>query len=107
MNQEIEAYLRIYCGNHLEAWMGHLSDLEFAHNQQAHAVTKQSPFFLMMECDPAVIPAIPTHLDSPTVAERLAKLTRVRHEALAAHELARQQMAERISRDFTPFKQGD
>ncbi|KAI5116922.1 hypothetical protein M0805_009909 [Coniferiporia weirii] len=42
-NQEIEAYLRIYCGTTPHSWVDSLSDLEFSHNIQTHSVTKTSP----------------------------------------------------------------
>lgn len=106
-NQEIEAYLRIYCGNHPETWTDHLTDLEFAHNQRTHAATKQTPFNLIMGYEPRAIPLVHEGSDVPTASERLKWLNSTRAEALAAHELARQQMAERVMRNFTPFKEGD
>jgi hypothetical protein len=32
VNQEIEAYLAIYCHSHLETWKKSLATLEFTHN---------------------------------------------------------------------------
>ena len=37
VNQEIEAYLSIYCSNHPEDWHKSLSTLEFTHNSRRHA----------------------------------------------------------------------
>ena len=51
--------------------------------------------------------AIPTSFENtqyPTVEERIKNLVTSREEALAAHELARNCMAERINSTFTPFK---
>jgi transposase InsO family protein len=39
MNQEIEAYLRIYCADHPDTWRNHLTTMEFSHNQRVHSVT--------------------------------------------------------------------
>ena len=51
--------------------------------------------------------AIPTSFENtkfPSVAEKIKNLVTSREEALAAHELARSRMAERIKSNFTPFK---
>jgi transposase InsO family protein len=37
VNQEIEAYLSIYCKSHPEDWLHSLSTLEFTHNNRRHA----------------------------------------------------------------------
>jgi hypothetical protein len=53
--------------------------------------------------------AIPTTFENtrfPSVAEKIKNLVTSREEALAAHELARSRMAERIKSNFTPFKKG-
>jgi hypothetical protein len=42
----------------------------------------------------------------PSVAEKIKNLVTSREEALAAHELARSRMAERIKSNFVPFKKG-
>ena len=52
--------------------------------------------------------AIPTSFENtkfPSVAEKIKNLV-TSQEALAAHELARSQMAEWIKSNFTPFKKG-
>lgn len=106
-NQEIKAYLRIYCGSHPETWTDHISDLEFSHNQRTHSATHQSPFALMMGYEPTAIPPITTKTLIPSLTDRLQLLTRTRSEALAAHELVRRTMVERITRHFKPFKLHD
>ena len=53
--------------------------------------------------------AIPTSFENmkfPSVAEKIKDLITSRDEALAAHKLARNHMAERIKSTFTPFKKG-
>lgn len=106
MNQEVEAYLRAYCANHPEEWSSHLTTMEFAHNQRPAQGRNESPFFLMMGYNPRAIPTVYPTTDVPAAEERLAELAKARDEAAAAHELARQKMAERITRGFKPFSKG-
>lgn len=106
MNQEIEAYLRAFCTNHPETWADYLPDIEFMHNQRSAQGRNASPFYLMMGYNPKAIPSVHPTTMVPAVEERLGNLEKVRLEAMAAHELARQRMAERVTRGFTPFKKG-
>ena len=46
-NQEIEAYLSIYCAFHPEEWPHSLHTLEFMHNNRRHANRQHTPFELM------------------------------------------------------------
>ena len=46
-NQEIEAYLSIYCASHPEDWPQALHTLEFTHNNRRHADRPNTPFELM------------------------------------------------------------
>ena len=106
MNQEIEAYLRAFCGNNATTWADYLPDIEFTHNQRLAQNRNASPFFLMMGYNPRAIPAVVPKTTVPAVEERLENLEKARQEAMAAHELARQRMAERVTRGFTPFTKG-
>jgi len=106
-NQEIEAYLRIYCGNNPNSWASHLSNLEFSHNNRVHSARNASPFYLMMGYNPKMLPIPYVRSPVPEVQHRLKELQRARDEALAAHELTRQRMAERITRGFKLFRKGD
>ena len=106
MNQEIEAYLRAFCANHPETWSDFLPDLEFTHNQRLTQNRNASPFFLMMGYNPRAIPSVTPKTVVPAVEERLDNLEKVRQEAMAAHELARQHMVQRITRGFKPFEKG-
>ncbi len=106
MNQELEGYLRIFCGNNPESWSEKLVDAEFAHNQRINENTKMSPFQIIMGYEPHAIPLIYPRSDVPAVADRLQNLQKIRDEALAAHELSRQKMAERIRSNFKPFEKG-
>jgi hypothetical protein len=53
--------------------------------------------------------AIPTTFENtkfPSVAEKIKNLITIKEEALAAHELARSRIVERIKLNFIPFKKG-
>src|SRR4029077_19768556 len=58
VNQEVETYLRIFCGNNPASWSESISHAEFAHNHRPHSVTNQSPFYLMMGYEPRALPSV-------------------------------------------------
>jgi Chromo (CHRromatin Organisation MOdifier) domain len=105
-NQEIEAYLSIYCSTHPETWKESLPMVEFTHNNRRHADRLKTPFELMLGESPLAIPITFENTKYPSVEERIKNLVTSREEALAAHELARSRMADRIKSNFTPFKKG-
>ena len=88
VNQEIETYLRIFCGNNPASWSESISHAEFAQNHRPHSVTSQSPFYLMMGYEPRALPSVIADTTIPAVETRLKTLSAARNEALAAHELA-------------------
>jgi transposase InsO family protein len=105
-NQEIETWLSIYCLAFPETWAEHLAILEFTHNNRRHADRPYTPFELMLGINPRTMP---TTFDSeyhPSIEDRMKHLEKIRHEALAAHELARQRMTARIKSTFKPFSMG-
>jgi Chromo (CHRromatin Organisation MOdifier) domain len=106
VNQEIEAYLSIYCSAHPTEWKNSLSTLEFTHNNQPHADWTHTSFELMNGEAPVAIPTTFENTKFPSVAEKIKNLVTSREEALAAHELARNRMAERIKSNFIQFKKG-
>ena len=106
-NQEIEVYLRIYCTGEPENWSQHIPNIEFAHNNRAHTVTKRTPFSLLMGYEPIALPLKYPKSNVPSVSQRLANLTVYRSEALAAHSVAAMVMKERTFRNFKPFSKGD
>jgi hypothetical protein len=57
VNQEIEAYLFIYCTSHPEDWLHSLSTLEFTHNNRRHAEQIHSPFKLIQGNNPTPSPS--------------------------------------------------
>jgi hypothetical protein len=108
VNQEIEAYLSIYCTAHPEDWVDALPTLEFTHNHnRRHADRLRTPFELTLGSTPVAIPLSYENTKYPTVEEKMKTLTKDREEALAAHELARSCMMEQRKSMFTPFKLGD
>ena len=107
VNQEVETYLRIFCGDNPTAWSEKISHAEFTHNHRPHSVTGKSPFFLMMGFEPRALPSLLPESPLPAIETRLKALSAARDEALAAHELARQVMASRTHKNFTPFALGD
>jgi len=58
VNQEIEAYLSIYCTSHPEEWPTALHLLEFTHNNRRHADRQKSPFELMFGESPIALPLL-------------------------------------------------
>ena len=56
VNQEIKAYLAIYCTSHPEDWLHSLSTLEFTHNNRRHAEQIHTPFELIQGNNPISVP---------------------------------------------------
>ena len=107
VNQEIEMYLWIFCSNQPSTWANLITHAEFTHNHWPHSVTRKSPFFLMMGYEPIALSTILPSSSVPAVETHLKELTATKNKALAAHELARQVMANRTRKLFIPFKKGD
>ena len=81
--------------------------MEFTHNNRRHADRIHTPFELMFGESPVAIPLSFENTKYPSIEEKMAMLLRNREEALAAHELARNRIADRRKSTFTPFKRGD
>jgi Integrase zinc binding domain/Chromo (CHRromatin Organisation MOdifier) domain len=106
VNQEIEAYLSIYCTSHPEDWLHSLSTLEFTHNNRRHAERVHSPFEVIQGDNPISVPITFSHTKFPTIEEKMKRMISDREEALAAHELARTRIANRKQSKFVPFEKG-
>jgi hypothetical protein len=78
--------------------------LEFTHNNGQHADQTHTSFELMNGKAPVAILTTFENKKFPSVAKKIKNLVNSREEALAAHELARSCMAERIKSNFVPFK---
>ena len=107
VNQEIETYLQIYCGENPSSWADNIPMAEFVHNIRPHSTTGKSPFQLIMGYQPQALPDITNKTDLPAVEKRLNELVKARDKAQAAHELARQLMKNRIRGKTTTFQVGD
>jgi len=105
--QEVQTFLGIYCINHPETWKDHLPILEFTWNNRRHADNEKTPFELIMGLQPQGIPKAFETSNIPSVTERMENLTMARREALAAHELARQQMIQQSQNEVKPFQLGE
>ena len=106
-NQEIEAYLAIFCANNPEQWSRLIPIMEFSYNQKLHATQIKSPFYLIMGCDPKAIPTAFPSTNVPEVEEQIQNLQKAQDEAIAAHELARRKMMEQTTHKFKPFQKND
>ena len=106
VNQEIEAYLSIYCTSHPEEWLSAIHTLEFMHNNWRHADWQTTPFELMFGSSPLAIPYTFKNMKFPNLEDKMKTLQKNREEALVAHELARTWMTEQGKSTFIPFKQG-
>ena len=104
VNQEIEAYISIFCTNNPEDWLNMLTTMEFTHNNWRHADWQNTPFELMLGVTPVAILLSFENTKYPTIKERMKKMIQEREEALAAHELARSWMAGRRQDMFVPLK---
>jgi transposase InsO family protein len=73
VNQEIKAYLSIYCSAHPTEWKNSLSMLEFTHNNQQHADQIHTSFKLMNGKAPIAIPMTFKNTKFPSVAKKNQK----------------------------------
>ena len=84
-----------------------MSDLEFSHNQRVNTGNGKTLFELIMGYNPMAIPEFITSSKFPHLETRLWNLQTIQKEALASHEMAQSQMADRITRTFRPFQKVD
>ena len=76
VNQEIEAYLSIYCASHPEEWPQALHTMEFTHNNRRHADRQHTPFELMFGESPVAIPLSFENTKYPSIEEKMITLSR-------------------------------
>lgn len=88
VNQEVKAYLAIYCAQFPEDWPLALPTLEFVHNSRRHANNKKSPFELIMGLQPLAMPLGFQETSFPSITERFRLLQQYRNKALTAHKIA-------------------
>jgi hypothetical protein len=106
VNQEIKAYLAIYCHSHPETWKKSLATLKFTHNNQRHADRPKTLFEIIHGESPKALPLTYENTKFPSIIDKVKQMMADRDEALAAHELARTRMAERRRNMFIPFTVG-
>jgi len=87
-NQEIEAYLGIYCSSNPTDWHKKVGTIKFTHNNQQHLDRTKTSFKLMFSNSPVAIPMTFEHMKFPAVEDKIKALQKDQEEALAAHELA-------------------
>ena len=102
-NQEIKAYIGIYCSSNPKTWHKSISTIEFTHNNWWHSDRQWMPFKLIMGTSPLTIPTTFEHTKFPSVEEQVQQLMKD-WEAIAAHELARWHMAKQHKNKFSGFK---
>ena len=73
VNQEIEAYLLIYCTEHPEDWLKSLSTLKFTHNNRRHTDQTHTPFKLILGDNPIAIPLTFTHTKYQIIEDMLTR----------------------------------
>ena len=93
VNQEIEAYLLIYCTTHPENWPNSLTTLEFTHNNRRHVDRTHTPFELILGDSPISVPITFHCTKYPTIEKNMKCMIHKREVALVAHELARTRIA--------------
>ncbi|ESK81235.1 hypothetical protein Moror_14425, partial [Moniliophthora roreri MCA 2997] len=106
INQEVEIYLRFFCGKQQTEWSKHLHMAEFAHNNRTHSVTHHSPFFMTMGYHPRPLPTVFGKTNVPSVEKRLSELKRLREETSSMIELARKRVLERGNKKNDIFEKG-
>ena len=106
-NQEIEAYLAIFCANNPEKWSWLIPIMEFSYNQKSHATQTKSPFYLIMGSDPKAIPTAFPSTNVPEAEEWIQNLQKAWDKVIAANELARQKMLEQSTHNSKPFQKNN
>jgi hypothetical protein len=106
VNQEIEAYLAIYCHSHPETWKKNLATMEFTHNNRRHADRPKTSFEIIQGESPKVLPLTCKNTKFPSIDDKIKQMMTDQDKALAAHKLAQARMAERRRNMFTLFTVG-
>ena len=87
-NQELEAYLQIYCAYKPDEWSNKLSLAQFAHNSRMHEALQKSPFELIYGMKPITLPEASEKTNSPIDNDCISQLFKSHEEVLATNELA-------------------
>ena len=103
-NQEIEAYIGIYCSSNPKTWHKSISTMEFTHNSWQHSDWQWTSFKLMMGTSPLAVPMTFEHTKFPSVEEWIQRLMKDQEEPIATHELAQWSMAKWHKNKSSGFK---
>lgn len=95
-NQEIEAYLAIYCAQNPTEWNKQLPLIEFTHNSRLHAGRQNTPFELLYGHPLKSFPTDQEPTNNPATDDRIKYLENIREAARTAHEEAQRIMTTRI-----------
>jgi Integrase core domain len=106
INQEIEAYLAIYCHLLPETWKKNLAIMEFTRNNRRHADRPKTSFEIIQGESPNALPFTYENTKFPSIDDKIKQMMTDWDKALAAHKLAQARMAERRRNTFTPFTVG-
>jgi transposase InsO family protein len=74
VNQEIEAYLAIYCHSHLETWKKNLATMEFTHNNQRHADQPKTSFEIIQGESPKALPLTYENTKFPLIDDKVKQM---------------------------------
>lgn len=100
LNQEIEAYLRVFCSHRRDDWTLWTPIAEFALNSREHSATGHSPFYLLYGYHPSFT-VHPTPTPVPAANDCIANLQDARADTTAALNLAAERMKSYFDRHVT------
>lgn len=111
LNQEMEQYLRIFCGTRQHDWADWLACAEFSINNKINSSTGYSPFFLNYGRNPQR-PLLPFRKSPSGVpradkfAKQMSNLAKETSAALTLANLAMKRSFDKHHRDISPFLPG-
>jgi transposase InsO family protein len=74
VNQEIEAYLAIYCHSHPETWKKSLATLEFTHKNRRHADRPKTLFEIIQGESPKALPLTYKNTRFPSIDDKVKQM---------------------------------
>jgi len=70
-NQEIEAYIGIYCSSNPKTWHKSIRTMEFTHNNHQHSDQERTAFELMLGSLPVAIPTSFKDTKFPSIEDKI------------------------------------
>lgn len=107
VNQELELFLRTFCGTHQGTWTEWLSLAKFCHNTRPHSTIKTSSFEALMGFTPngIFLPESPES-SNPSVLERIKQIKDNRNSIMEHQKKANEVMSLRQGSNYTLYKVG-